>query len=53
MKAAAPGGGDAKRLTETGAAEPKESMLAGIMRALKEIEWLEQFSPQVCDIRSI
>jgi len=53
MKAAAPGAGDAKRLTETGAAEPKESMLAGIMRALKEIEWLEQFSPQVCDIRSI
>jgi hypothetical protein len=53
MKAAAPEGGEAKRRTETGAAEPKESMLAGIMRALKEIEWLEQYSPQVCDIRSI
>jgi hypothetical protein len=53
MKAAAPEGGETKRRTETGAAEPKESMLAGIMRALKEIEWLEQYSPQVCDIRSI
>ena len=53
MKAAAPGAEEAKQRTETGAAEPKESMLAGIMRALKEIEWLEQYSPQVCDIRSI
>jgi hypothetical protein len=53
MKASAPGAGDAKRRTETGAAGPKESMLAGIMRALKEIEWLEQYSPQACDIRSI
>jgi hypothetical protein len=53
MKAAAPDAGEAKRRTETGATEPKESMLAGIMRALKEIEWLEQYSPQVCDIRSI
>ena len=53
MKAAAPEGGETKRRTETGATEPKESMLAGIMRALKEIEWLEQYSPQVCDTRSI
>jgi hypothetical protein len=53
MKAAAPEGGETKRRTETGATEPKESMLAGIMRALKEIEWLEQYSPQACDIRSI
>ena len=53
MKAAAPDVGEAKRRTETGATEPKESMLAGIMRALKEIEWLEQYSPQICDIRSI
>jgi hypothetical protein len=53
MKAAAPGAGEAKHRTETGAAEPKESMMAGIMRALKEIEWLEQYSPQACDIRSI
>ena len=53
MKAAAPGAGEAKHRTETGAAEPKESMLAGIMRALKEIEWLEQYSQQVCDVRSI
>jgi hypothetical protein len=51
MKAAAPDVGAAKRRTEIG--EPKESMLAGIMRALKEIEWLEQYSPQACDIRSI
>jgi hypothetical protein len=53
MKAAAPGAGEAKRGTETGAAGPKEAMLAGIMRALKEIEWFEQYRPQVCDIRSI
>ena len=53
MKAAAPNLGEAKRRTATGATEPKESMLAGIMRALKEMEWLEQYSPQVCDIRSI
>ena len=53
MKALAPEGGEAKRRTETGATDPKESMLAGIMRALKEIEWLEQYSPQACDIRSI
>ena len=53
MKAAAPEGGETKRRTETGATEPKESMLAGIMRALKEIEWLEQYSPLACDIRSI
>jgi len=53
MKAAAPDAGEAKRRKETGATEPKESMLASIMRALKEIEWLEQYSPQVCDIRSI
>jgi len=53
MKAAASDAGEAKRRTETGATEPKESMLAGIMRALKEMEWLEQYSPQACDIRSI
>ena len=53
MKAATPGAGEGNRRTEPGATEPKESMLAGIMRALKEIEWLEQYSPQVCDIRSI
>jgi hypothetical protein len=53
MKAAAPEGGETKRRTETEAAEPKEAMLAGIMRALKEIEWLEQYNPQTCDIRSI
>ena len=53
MKASAPDVREAKRRTETGATEPKESMLAGIMRALKEIEWLEQYSPQICDIRSI
>ena len=53
MQAAAPGAGEAKRRTKTGAADPRESMLAGIMRALKEIEWLEQYSPQACDIRSI
>lgn len=44
---------ETKRGTETGAAEPKGSMLAGIMRALIEIEWLEQYSPQACDFRSI
>ncbi len=53
MKAAAPEGGETKPRSETGATEPRESMLAGIMRALKEIEWLEQYSPQACDIRSI
>jgi hypothetical protein len=53
MKAAAPDVGAAKRRTEIGAAEPRESMLAGIMRALKEIEWLEQYNPQACDVRSI
>jgi hypothetical protein len=53
MKMAVPGAGETKRGTETEDAEPKEAMLAGIMRALKEIEWLEQYSPQVCDIRSI
>ena len=53
MRAAAPEGGETKRRTETGATETRESMLAGIMRALKEIEWLEQYSPQVCDTRSI
>ena len=53
MKAAAPVGEETKRRAETGATETKESMLAGIMRALKEIEWLEQYNPQACDIRSI
>jgi len=53
MKAAAPEGGETKRRAETGTTEPRESMLAGIMRALREIEWLEQYSPQICDIRSI
>ncbi len=53
MKAAVPGAAETKRRAETGAAAPKESMLAGIMRALKEIEWLEQYSPRACDIRSI
>jgi hypothetical protein len=53
MKAAAPDVGESTRRTEIGAAEPKESMLAGIMRALREIEWLEQYNPQACDIRSI
>ena len=53
IQAAVPGARGARHRTETGATEPKVSMLAGIMRALKEIEWLEQYSPQVCDIRSI
>ncbi|MFZ0132771.1 MAG: hypothetical protein WAK95_09540 [Desulfobacterales bacterium] len=53
MKTAAHGAGEARPRTETGAAEPKESMLAGIMRALQEMEWLEHYSPQACDIRSL
>ena len=53
MKTAAHGAGEVKHRTEAGVAEPKESMLAGIMRALKEMEWLEQYNPQVCDIRSL
>ncbi|MFZ0613789.1 MAG: hypothetical protein WAM73_16240, partial [Desulfobacterales bacterium] len=53
MKTAAHEAGEARPRVETGAAEPKEAMMAGIMRALKEIEWLEHYSPQACDIRSI
>jgi hypothetical protein len=39
--------------TVTGVAKPKESMLAGIMRAINEMEWLQHYSPQACDIRSL
>lgn len=53
MKAAAGGVAETKRRPLKGAVEPKESMLAGIMRALKEMEWLEQYHPQACDVRSI
>ena len=38
---------------ETGKIPPQQSLLAGIMTALKETEAQEQASPQVCDIRSI
>jgi hypothetical protein len=38
---------------ETEKIPPQQSLLAGIMTALKEIEAQEQASPQACDIRSL
>jgi hypothetical protein len=49
----APESAKAQPQGETETIPPQQSLLAGIMTALKEIAAQEQANPQVCDIRSI